>query len=212
MKTRISIVDDEESVLDTLGSSLELSGEIICLGRHSSAAEALHFIPKHRPDIVLMDIVLPGMSGIDCTQRLKALMPDLAIIMFTGSADRLLLFQSLMAGASGYLVKPSSAQECIGAINEVVAGGAPLSRAIARMLVSSFRGRNYGGEGVDVLSPREREIMACLFQGCTDKQMAQTLGIGLATVHTHLHRIFGKLGVSNRQEATSKYLGSSTEC
>jgi DNA-binding NarL/FixJ family response regulator len=199
----VSIVDDEECVLAILGNGFDLGEGFSCVGRHLTAADALKTIPKIKPDVVLMDIRMPEMSGIECTQRLKAVLPKTHFVMLTGMVDAYFLFQSLMAGASGYLVKPVTVAQCKQAVIEVMEGGAPLSKQVARMLVQSFS-KSFGpGNQTGVhskhLSAREREVMACLFQGASDKEIAGTLGIGTGTVHSHMHSIFEKLGVTTRR-------------
>lgn len=211
MGYRVSIVDDEECILSILGGGFELGRGFSCVGRHQAAAEALKEIPKAKPDVVLMDIRLAGMSGIECIQRLKAILPKTHFVTLTGVVDPYFLFQSLMAGASGYLVKPVTVAQCKQAVTEVMDGGAPLSKQVARILVQSFS-RSSGSSNLptnpaELLSPREREIMACLFQGASDKEIAETLRIGSGTVHSHMHRMFEKLRVTTRGEAINRYLG-----
>jgi DNA-binding NarL/FixJ family response regulator len=205
-------VDDEEGVLRILGSGFDLGPGFACVGQHLTAADALKNIPKAKPDVVLMDIRMPDLSGIECTERLKAVLPKTHFVMLTGMVDPHFLFQSLMAGATGYLVKPVTLAQCKQAATEVMEGGAPLSRQAARMLVQSFSKslgageRNTSENQQRQLSPREREILACLFQGASDKDIAETLRIGTGTVHSHMHRLFEKMGVTTRRGAIARYL------
>jgi DNA-binding NarL/FixJ family response regulator len=209
MKWRVAVVDDEKSVLDALKQGMELHPGFECVDCYTNAREALAGIPKVRTDVVLMDIRMPRMSGIECTRKLNAILPDLPVIILTGLLEHDVLIQSLMAGASGYLVKPVTARECVAAIVEVLEGGAPLSKEVARMLIQSFRGVAVQWDKQEPLSARQSEIMALLFQGYRAREIAERLGVGVATVQTHLHRMFDKIGARNRAEAVTKYLGSS---
>jgi DNA-binding NarL/FixJ family response regulator len=206
MPIRFSIVDDDERVLDCLKHGLELAGGYVCAGCHRNTLEALDLIPTSRTDIVLMDIKMPGISGIECTRRLKVLLPALPVIILTGVRDEQLLTQSLIAGASGCLVKPITALEARDAIAEVTNGGAPLSKEVRRALLHVFNQSTRAKQPHVGLTGREREIMACLHRDLSDKEIAALLGIGTATVHSHMHRMFEKLGASSRSEAVHRYL------
>jgi DNA-binding NarL/FixJ family response regulator len=170
-----------------------------------NAAEALKRLPEERPDAVIMDIRLPDMSGVDCAVKLKTVLPELPVIMLTGFPDSRVFFRSLMAGAKGFLVKPVLPEEFVSAVSEVLDGGFALSKHVVPFLVELVHQvRNVSQESQ--LTKREEEILACLFEGMQDKEIASTLGIGTATVHTHMHHLFAKLGVHSRQGIIGKYL------
>ncbi|HEU5397632.1 MAG TPA: response regulator transcription factor, partial [Verrucomicrobiae bacterium] len=175
-----------------------------------SAEEAVVEIPAHKPNVVLMDIHLPGESGIACTARLREKMPDLQVIMLTVYKDIKMIFQALKAGACGYVLKRSDDQEILDAIAEVRSGGAPMTSEIARMVVRSFMETSKAAEpaATDQLSAREMEILALVAEGCPNKEIAARLFISSATVRTHLMHIYEKLHVRCRTEAAAKYLRS----
>ncbi len=165
-------------------------------------------IPIHKPNVVLMDIQLPGESGIACTARLREKLPNLQVIMLTVYKDIKMIFQALKAGACGYVLKRSDEKEILAAIAEVRAGGAPMTSEIARMVVRSFMDSpspaNSGD--TDQLSTGEMEILALVAEGCPNQQIAAQLFISNATVRTHLMHIYEKLHVHCRTKAAAKYL------
>ncbi len=165
-------------------------------------------IPKHRPNVVLMDIHLPGESGIVCTARLREKVPDLQVIMLTVYKDIKMIFQALKAGACGYVLKRADESEILEAIAEVRAGGAPMTSEIARMVVRAFADSAQipASEGTERLSAREMEILALVAEGCPNKEIASRLFISSATVRTHLMHIYDKLHVHCRTQAAAKYL------
>jgi DNA-binding NarL/FixJ family response regulator len=198
------VVDDQEE-LHAFFKELGDLGHFQLGGACFNAAEALKRLPAERPDAVIMDIRLPDMSGIDCTTKLKTVLPGLPIIMLTGYPDGRVFFRSLMAGAKGFLVKAVPADEIVTAIGDVLQGGFALSKQVVPFLLELIQQlRNVTRESQ--LTKREEEILACLFEGMQDKEIAATLGIGTATVHTHMHRLFEKLGVHSRQSIIGKYL------
>jgi len=209
MAIRVAIVDDDQTVLDSLKRGFEAIPEFSCAGCYPGVSDALARVRFDQTDVVLMDLRMPEMSGIECTRQLKSAAPDLPVIVLAGHAEPQLFFHALIAGASGYLIKPVSLSDCVAAIREVLAGGAPLSREVARLLVGSFRGLPDHSRQMASLTDREREIMACLFNGYRDRRIAETLGIRPATVHTHMERIFDKLGVGSRADALTKYFHNS---
>ena len=164
--------------------------------------------PKHRPNVVLMDIHLPGESGIACTARLREKIPDLQVIMLTVYKDIKMIFQALKAGACGYVLKRADESEILEAIAEVRAGGAPMTSEIARMVVRAFADSAQipASEGTEHLSARELEILALVAEGCPNKEIASRLFISSATVRTHLMHIYEKLHVHCRTQAAAKYL------
>jgi DNA-binding NarL/FixJ family response regulator len=201
---RISIVDDDEDVhlfLRDLGNR----GSFRVGDSFYNAAEALNRLPGARPDAVIMDVRLPDLSGIDCTTRLRTILPELPIIMLTGYPDGPTLFRSLVAGAKGFLVKPIIAEELLRAIGDVLKGEFALTKQVVPFLVELINHvRRVTRESH--LTPREEEILACVFHGMQDKEIASALGIGTATVHSHMHQLFDKLGVHSREDIIAKYL------
>ncbi|HEY1787908.1 MAG TPA: response regulator transcription factor [Verrucomicrobiae bacterium] len=201
-----AIVEDNETVRQMLQELIDAAPRLRCVGTFATAKEAMMEIPKLRPEVVLMDIHLPGESGIACTAKLKARLPDLQVIILTVYKDIELIFQALKAGASGYLLKRAPKEEILRAITEVHSGGAPMTGEIARLVVQSFQSTRTGGIEKQGLSPRELEILALLSEGLTNKEIAVRLGISSETVRTHLGHIYEKLHVQGRTEAVTKYL------
>jgi DNA-binding NarL/FixJ family response regulator len=171
----------------------------------ATAREALKEVPAHAPDMVLMDIQLPDLSGIECTAQLKQLMPALQILMVTVYEDTDRIYKALRAGACGYLLKRCTPEELLAAIHEVRAGGAPMSREIARKVIASFREPVTAAAEVEELSPREREILELLADGFPNKVIADRLGLTDGTVRWHLRHVYHKLHVRSRTEAALKY-------
>ncbi|HXS69606.1 MAG TPA: response regulator transcription factor, partial [Candidatus Polarisedimenticolia bacterium] len=182
-----------------------------CVYACATAEEALKEIPKCQPDIVLMDIQLPDISGIVCTSRLKQLMPAVQIIMVTVYEDTERIYKALRAGACGYLLKRCSPEELVFAIREVRQGGAPMSREIARKVIASFREPAATASEVEGLSPREREILELLANGHPNKEIAARLGLTDGTVRWHLRHVYNKLHVRSRTEAALKFLSTKSE-
>ncbi len=211
--TRIGIVEDNAALRKTLAALIDATPGLRCVCASGSAEEALVDIPKHHPDVVLMDIHLPGESGIACTARLTAQMEKLQVIMLTVYKDTKLIFQALKAGACGYVLKRSKPEEILDAISEVRKGGAPMTGEIARLVVRSFKAeedahrKTSDAEG---LSARESEILARLSEGLSNKEIGSRLNISAATVRSHLMNIFKKLHVHCRTEAAAKYLRQKT--
>jgi len=203
---KIGLVEDNETVRKTLGELIDASPEYRCVCACATGKEALAEIPRHRPDIVLMDLHLPGESGITCLSTLKERMPDLQFIVLTVYKDPELIFQALKAGACGYLLKRATFEDVLHAIAEVRAGGAPMTSEIARLVVQSFRPSPAGRSQEEGLSRRELEILNLLSQGLSNKELAARLGISALTVHTHLKNVYSKLHVHGRGEAVAKYL------
>jgi DNA-binding NarL/FixJ family response regulator len=201
-----AIVEDNETVRQMLQELIDATPRLRCVGTYATAKEAMLEIPKLRPEVVLMDIHLPGESGIACTAKLKARLPDLQVIILTVYKDIELIFQALKAGASGYLLKRAPKEEILRAIMDVKAGGAPMTGEIARLVVQSFQPSRTGDIEKQGLSPRELEILALLSEGLTNKEIAVRLGISSETVRTHLGHIYEKLHVQGRTEAVTKYL------
>jgi DNA-binding NarL/FixJ family response regulator len=201
---RISVVDDDGE-LHLFLKDLGKLGHFELVGSFYNAAQALAGLPDKPPDAVIMDIRLPDLSGVDCTSRLKTILPDLPILILTGYPDARDFFRSLMGGARGFLVKPVSAEEFLNAVHDVLRGDFAIAKAVIPFLVQVI---NQVGQVTreNLLTTREEQILACVFEGMQDKEIAAQLGIGTATVHTHMHRLFEKLGVHSRRDIVAKYL------
>jgi DNA-binding NarL/FixJ family response regulator len=203
--TRIAIVEDNKVIRESLMEFVQADPECQCVGACESGEDALKTIPKLQPDIVLMDIQLPNISGIECTARLKQQMPSLQIIMVTVYEDTERIFRALRAGACGYLLKRCSPEELVAAVREVRQGGAPMSREIARKVIVSFQEPVTAAAEVEDLSPREREILELLADGFPNKAIADRLGLTDGTVRWHLRHVYHKLHVRSRTEAALKF-------
>lgn len=207
MPIKVSIVEDNQGTRQTLAKLLASSPALCCTGTHRDAEHALQNIPAEQPDVILMDINLPGMSGIECVARLKEALPNTQVLMLTTYDENDLIFDSLRKGASGYLLKKMPPAELLQAIEQVHAGGAPMSMQIARKVVNHFRQINQPASDVERLSPREQEILALLARGYLYKEISDRLGITIGTVRAHLHKVYEKLHVQTRTEAVVKFLG-----
>jgi DNA-binding NarL/FixJ family response regulator len=202
----IAVVEDNDPVRQTLCKWIDSSSEYQCVCACSTGKEALTEIPRRQPAVVLMDIQLPGESGITCTERLKEKMPALHVIILTVYAQHDLIFQALRAGACGYLLKRSGREEILRAIGEVLSGGAPMTGEIARRVIEAFHQPPPAASDAVVMSPRENEVLNLLSRGLSNKQIAAQLGISYETVCVHLRRIYDKLHVRSRTEAVIKHL------
>jgi len=207
MAINVSIVEDNNGTRESLKELLGRAPGLLCVGAHASGEEALRKIPADNPDVVLMDIKLPGMRGIECVARLKAKIPKAMILMLTTYDQNDLIFESLRAGAHGYLLKNMSPGELIQAVEQVHAGGAPMSMQIARKVVNYFQQIRQPSSEVEKLTKREQEILALLAKGFLYKEIADQLSISLSTVRAHLHAVYEKLHVHSRTEAVVKFLG-----
>jgi DNA-binding NarL/FixJ family response regulator len=203
----VAIVEDNPGIRRTLTLLLEESPGFRCVCACGSAEEALRAIPRAAPDVVLMDIHLPNLSGIECTGRLKELVPKVQVVMITVYADVEKVFCALRAGASGYLLKRAAPEQILQAITEVSTGGAPMTSEIARKLVEAFKETPPSAPPTVELSRREQEILELLSQGFANKEIAQNLNISFDTVRWHLKQIYDKLHVRSRTEAVVKFLG-----
>ncbi len=211
MNTTVAIVEDHEALGKTLRKIVESDENCQCVGVWSTGEEALIKIPAFQPQVVLMDINLPGMSGIELTERIKRLLPEIQVIMVTVYLDHDKIFAALKAGACGYLLKRSTPADVREAIQAVRAGGAPMSAEIARRVVEAFHApaKPAGGEEVK-LSKRETEILELLTKGLANKEIADRLGLSVETVRVHLKRIYEKLHVRSRTEAAMKFRDSTS--
>ncbi len=204
----LAIVDDDADMRRTLEAILQRQPAMRCVGTFGSAEEALRSIPTLCPQLILMDINLPGMSGVECVRHLTQHMPGLQIVMLTVYDDDDDVFNSLAAGASGYLLKPVRAAALVEAIEEVHAGGAPMSTKIARRVVQAFKKPAPSPSDVPDLTAREREVLDLLAKGFQSKEIATQLTMSYWTVETHVAHIYQKLHVRSRAQAVAKYLGT----
>lgn len=206
MSIRVAIVEDDRAVRENLAILIDSTPGFACVATCASAEEALQRLPAAAPDVVLMDINLPGRSGIECVVQLRRGSPQPQIIMLTVEEDTERVFDSLKAGATGYLVKSVSTDEILEAVAEVHRGGAPMSSRIARLVVTTFRQPTTDGMTGVRLSPREEEILRLLARGHRSKEMAEELGIGIGTVNTYVRNIYDKLHVRSRAEAVARFV------
>jgi DNA-binding NarL/FixJ family response regulator len=206
MPITVAIVEDNAEICEGLEHVLAKSPGFTCLCACRNAETALRKIPLCNPDVVIMDIQLPGTSGIDCTAQLKRLLPATQILMFTVYDDSEQIFRALEAGASGYLLKRSSEAVLLNALREVKSGGAPMTGDIARRVVESFRKPAPAANKTADLTPREDEVIKLLAVGLAAKEIASRLAISVDTVNVHLKHIYEKLHVRSRIEAVIKYL------
>ena len=202
----VSIVDDEKKLCESIAAFLNGSPGFRCVSIYGSAETALQRLPADAPDVVLMDINMAGMNGIECVRRLKVLAPRLQILMLTVYDDTDQIFKALAAGATGYLLKRHDPEELLQAIRDVQAGGSPMSNSIARKVVASFQKADLIGENENQLSAREQAVLDCLARGLPYNQIGDELGISINTIRTHLRHIYEKLHVQSRTEAVAKYL------
>jgi DNA-binding NarL/FixJ family response regulator len=209
MSITLAIVEDLDEVREGLRQFISLSPEFKVLDTFKTAEEALFDLPRISPDIVIMDISLPGMNGIDCIKQVKSKTPRTQFMMFTVYENDEKVFEALKAGASGYLLKNTGLVHMIESLKELYEGGSPMSSNIARKLVTVFREQQKEATPVQVLSNRENEILQLLAKGLLYKEIADTLAISTGTVRQHIHKIYEKLHVQNRTEAINKAFGKS---
>lgn len=200
----VSIVEDDDWIRKNMTAQINLHSGFRCSSQHRSAEEALQEIPSIKPDVILMDINLPGMSGIDCLRQLKQLVPDVNVLMLTVYEDSDRIFDSLKAGANGYLLKRTAQTELLQAIEQVQQGCSPMSGLIARKVVEFFKQRGETSSALGTLSPREREILGRLGDGMSYKEIATGLNLSVDTVRMHIRGIYRKLHVHSRGEAVAK--------
>ena len=202
-KIDVCIVEDLRDIREGLISIISGYADFNLLGAFETADAAFIALPKLKPDVVIMDINLPGMSGVECVRQLKTTMPQMQFMMFTVFESSEQVFEALEAGASGYLLKRSSPAKIIEAVIELKDGGAPMSTEIARKVVASFQKPTLSKE-TDVLTTREKEILDQLAKGLLYKEIGANLNISTGTVRQHIHNIYEKLHVQNRTEALNK--------
>ena len=206
MAITVSIVEDNPQLRATLARVISRAEGFHCVSQYGTAEAALAGLPKDHPGVVLMDINLPGMNGVECVRQLKPVLPTVQIVMLTAYEDTENIFNSLTAGASGYLLKRTSSSELLAALREVQQGGSPMTAHIARKVVQSFQKTGPSPQPTENLSQREQEVLDCLAEGFLYKEIAEKLGISYETVHTYIRRIYEKLQVRTRTEAVAKFL------
>jgi DNA-binding NarL/FixJ family response regulator len=206
----VALVEDHPKVRDRWVKLINSFPDLSCICACATGEEALRMIPTEPPDVVLMDIFLPRMSGIECTVRLKALLPQTQIIILTAMDDQELVFLALEAGADGYLLKRTKPSDLRTALLDVLGGGAPMTSQIARRVIESFRQKAKSRDESAHLSVREEQILVLLSQGYSNKMIADKLDLSIDTVCSHLKHVFTKLHVSSRTEAVVRYMASKT--
>ena len=207
MSISVSIVEDDAQVRASLAKLIDSSPGFRCVSQHSSAENALQEIPRINSQVVLMDINLPGINGVECVRRLKPQMPGTQVIMLTVYQNTEHIFNALAAGATGYMLKQTPPAELLTAIKEVQGGGSPMSGHIARKIVQSFQRSLPVSAEAQSLSPREAEVLDLLAKGFLYKEIAESMKVTYATVHTHIRHVYEKLHVRSRTEAVAKHLG-----
>ena len=201
----VSIVEDDAPARAILTEWVRGANGFKCVGEHESAESALAALPQEKPSVVLMDINMPGMSGIECVRRLKPQMMETQFVMLTVYEDSDHIFKALSSGASGYLLKRTPRAELLTALKDVHAGGSPMSSNIARKIVQAFQRVSRSPTDPESLSPREREVLELLARGYLYKEIADSLHISMATVNTHTRRIYEKLHVRSRSQAVARF-------
>ena len=205
----VCLVEDDSGTRESLTELLRRAPSLNFVASYATGEEAVRHVPATRPQVVLVDINLPGMNGIECVIKLKAILPNLNVLMLTTHDESDLIFESLRAGASGYLLKNRAHTGLVEAVEQMHAGGSPMSMQIARKVVRFFQQVPTRHIDLATLTAREQEILALLATGRLYKEIGDQLGISLSTVRGHLHKIYGKLHVQSRTEAVLKYLGRS---
>lgn len=206
---KIVLVEDKPDVRASWEKLLTSFPDFRCVGACVTGEEALRVIPTLKPDVVLMDIFLPRMSGIECTARLKALLPKIPIVILTTSDDDEIIFRALEAGADGYLLKRTKPAELRSALLDALSGGAPMNSEIARRVVESFRQKGRQRDETISLTAREEEVLVLLTKGYSNKEIADQINLSIETVRSHLKHIYEKMHVRSRAEAVAHYMSGS---
>jgi|SRR5450756_649153 len=206
MPITVAIVEDDAETREGLSQLINRTADFNCISQHATAEDAVARVPGFKPDVVLTDINLPGMSGVDAVRKLKTLLPQTQFIMLTAYKDSDAIFSALMAGANGYLLKQTPPKQLLTALREVCAGGAPVTSQIARKIVEEFRKTRAPAGTAEGLTVRELEVLELLSQGYLYKEIADKLQVSYRTVSTHLEHIYGKLHVHSRAQAVAKHL------
>jgi DNA-binding NarL/FixJ family response regulator len=202
---KVSIVEDDPKAREIFVDWINRAEGLRCVSNHGSGEDAVASMPAHKPEIVLMDINLPGMNGPECVRQLKPLLPETQFMMLTVYEDSDHIFQALQSGATGYLLKQTPRAALISALREVKIGGSPMTANIARKVVKAFHQISAPAPSTAELSAREGEVLQLLAQGYLYKEIADTLGISLPTVNTYIRRIYEKLHVRSRAQAIAKF-------
>ena len=206
MAITVSIVEDNDQLRGTLARVIGRAEGFRCVSQYANAEDALKGLAQAQPEVALMDINLPGMSGVECVRQLKQILPQTQMVMLTVYEDTDNILNALAAGAAGYLLKRTKSAELLEAIREVNRGGSPMTTHIARKVTQSFQKAGLSTHPTENLSQREQEVLDCLSQGFLYKEIAEKLGISYETVHTYIRRIYEKLQVRTRTEAVAKFL------
>jgi DNA-binding NarL/FixJ family response regulator len=204
----VSIVDDSVALRAEYAKLISQAEGLSCVSQYADAETALKHLAGDQPDVVLMDINMPGMTGVECVRRLKAASPAIQVVMLTVFDNNESIFESLKAGASGYILKRAAADEIIDAIRLVHAGGAPMSISVARKVVQFFNQRPPAAPELDSLTAREREVLEKISAGLSYNEIGESLSISVNTVRKHIRSIYEKLHVNSRTEAAMKFMGS----
>jgi DNA-binding NarL/FixJ family response regulator len=205
---RVALVEDQKDIRERWTRLLETFGDFKCVCACPTGEDALREIPIVRPDVILMDIFLPRMSGIECTAKLKELMPETRILILTASDDEEMVFPALEAGADGYLLKQARPEDLREGLLDVLQGGVPITSGIARRIAAYFRDRAKQRDELVRLSAREKEVLVLLSGGYSNKEIAEKLGLSVETIHGYLKRVYEKMHVRSRAEAVAKYMAS----
>lgn len=205
---RIALVEDKAEIRASLIQLLGTLTGFECVCACSSGEDALKEIPRLQPDVVLMDIFLPRMSGIECTARLKTQLPDVLILIFTASDDEHMVFPALEAGADGYLLKQAEPSKLRAALLELLNGGVPMTSSIARRVMGYFRDRAKSRGQFEHLTPREKDLLFMLSKGYSNKEIADKLALSIDTIHSYLKNVYRKMHVHSRAEAVAKFMSS----
>jgi len=202
---KIAIVEDNKTLRQGFETLINLTPGMRCVCACSTVSDALQKIPRAQPDVILMDIQLPDQSGVECTAKIKEILPTVHIIILTVYEDSERIFQALRAGACGYLLKRAKPERVIAAIREAHEGGVPMTPEIARKVIGQFRGQAQAASEVETLSPRESEVLQFVMRGLANKEIADRLGVTVAAVKWHLQHVYDKLHVHTRTEAALKF-------
>ena len=206
MQIKVAIVDDDEGIRTSLAALIRRAPTLRLSGDYGNAESALEEIPRRPPDVVLMDINLPGMNGVECVRQLKTALPSVQVLMLTVYEDSDSLFNSLKAGASGYLLKRTASAKLIDAIRDVHTGGSPMTPQLARRVVQYFSKPSDSESPVSNLTPGERDFLDQLAKGYAYKEIADRMNISIDTVRSYVRTVYEKLHVHSRTEAVVKYL------
>lgn len=202
---RVSLIEDDAEARQIFAGWIGTAKGLTCCSEHGSAEAAVADLPALKPDVVVTDINLPGLSGIECVRKLKPQMPATQFVMLTVYEDSDHLFNALAAGASGYLLKRTACAELLGAIHAVHGGASPMTGSIARRIVQYFQAEPPPAGDVVRLTPREKNVLDLLARGFLYKEIADSLGISLTTVNSHVRSIYEKMHVQSRGQAVAKY-------